>query len=61
LVIHIDDGPEEYPLIPLSDKLFHSYGDADGLAYEFLASDTGPATDVVEIHVSGGYQYARRK
>jgi len=58
-VIHINDDPEELTLTPLSDKLFQTA--ADGLAYEFLGGDTGSATDVVEIHVSGGYQYARRK
>jgi hypothetical protein len=57
LVVHINDDPEPLPLTALSERLFQS---DDGLAYDFLAKETGPATDVVEIHVSGGYQYARR-
>lgn len=58
LVIHINDDPEPLPVTPLSDKLFQS---AEGLAYDFVTNGDGPATDVVEIHVSGGYQYARRR
>ena len=58
LVIHINDRPEPLPLIPLSEKLFES---TEGLAYDFVTNGNGPATDVVEIHVSGGYQYARRQ
>ena len=59
LVIHINDDPEPLPLTPLSNTLFQSAG--DGLAYDFITNGDGPATDVVEIHVSGGYQYARRR
>ena len=55
---HINDDAEDLPLTPLSEHLFQS---PEGLAYDFLASGSGPATDVVEIHVSGGYQYACRR
>lgn len=58
LTIRINDNPEMQPLTPLSDKLFES---PEGLAYDFLTDGTGQATDVVEIHVSGGYKYARRR
>lgn len=59
LVIYLDDDPEPLPLTALSDKLFQTL--EDGLGYEFVASGNEIATDVVEIHVSGGYKYARRK
>lgn len=59
LVVHINDDPESLPLTPLSNTLFQNA--ADGLAYDFITNGEGPATDVVEIHVSGGYQYARRR
>lgn len=59
LVVRINDDPEPEPLTPLSNTLFQSA--ADGLAYDFITNGDGPATDVVEIHVSGGYQYARRR
>jgi hypothetical protein len=59
LVIRIDDNPVPLQLLPLSDKLFQIT--QDGLAYEFVINGDGPATDVVEIHVSGGYKYARRR
>jgi hypothetical protein len=58
LVIHINNDSEPLPLTPLSEKLFQS---TEGLAYDFVTNSNGPATDVVEIHVSGGYQYARRR
>jgi hypothetical protein len=60
LVIQINDDPERLPLIPLSEKLFQT-AEGDGLGYDFVSDGNGPATDVVEIHVSGGYQYARRR
>lgn len=59
LAVRINDNAESEPLTPLSSTLFQSA--ADGLAYDFITDGDGPATDVVEIHVSGGYQYARRK
>jgi hypothetical protein len=58
LVIHINDEPDALALTPLSQTLLQS---ADGLAYDFVAQGDNPATDVVEIHVSGGYQYARQR
>jgi hypothetical protein len=58
LVVHINDRPEPLPLTPLSEKLFES---TEGLAYDFVTNGSGPATGVVEIHVTGGYQYARRQ
>lgn len=58
LTIHINDDPTAEALIPLSPTLFQSPG---GLTYDFLAQGDGQATDVVENHVSGGYQYARRR
>jgi hypothetical protein len=58
LTIHINDDPEALPLVALSEKLFES---AEGLAYDFVCDGGGPATDVVEIHVSGGYRYPRRE
>lgn len=58
LVARINDNPEPLPLTPLSNTLFQSAD--DGLAYDFITNGDGPATDVVEIHVSGGYKYARR-
>jgi hypothetical protein len=59
LVVHINDDREGLPLTPLSEHLFQSMG-SGGLAYDFLTNGNGPATDVVEIHVSGGYRYPRR-
>jgi hypothetical protein len=60
LLVHTDDDAESVPLTPLSEKLFQSTGPG-GLAYEFVTDGKGPATDVVEIHVSGGYKYPRRR
>jgi len=61
LFVRLDDDPEPVALTPFSDKLFQSSAEGAGLGYEFVADGNGPATDVVEIHVSGGYQYARRR
>lgn len=58
LVMYINDSAEPLPLTPLSETLFAT---AQGLAYDFVTDGDGPATDVVEIHVSGGYQFARQK
>jgi hypothetical protein len=59
LVIRINDDPEALPLTPLSDTLFQSAD--NGYAYDFVSDSNGPATDVVEIHVSGGYKFSRRQ
>jgi hypothetical protein len=32
-----------------------------GLGYEFVVDDNGPATAVVEIHISGPYKYPRQR
>lgn len=58
LVIRINDSPEALPLTPLSEKLFAS---AEGFAYEFVAGEDAPAKAVVEIHVTGGYEFVRQE
>jgi hypothetical protein len=60
LVIRINDEREALPITPLSEHLFQSTA-SGGLAYDFLTNGKEPASDVVEIHVSGGYKYARRR
>lgn len=57
LVIHRNDGPLPMPLTPISETLFQNV--VDGLTYDFITNGDGPATDVVEIHVSGGYTFPR--
>ena len=32
-----------------------------GLGYEFVVNDKGQATDLIEIHISGPYKFAREK
>lgn len=44
------------PLVPRSETLFEGT-----LGYKFEVDDKGVATHVTEIHVSGGYKYARRQ
>lgn len=67
LVLRINDDPVLLPLTAQSETLFESRPDpasvegGDGLAYEFLTNGGGVATDVVEIHVSGGYKFTRRQ
>jgi hypothetical protein len=56
LVARINDAPQRVPLVAQSDTLFESTG---GLSYRFIIEDSGPATHVVEIHVSGDYKFAR--
>jgi hypothetical protein len=51
------DGGEIRPLIPQSDTLFEGLG----MGYQFIVDDKGVVTDVVEVHVSGPYKYAREK
>jgi hypothetical protein len=45
------------PLLARSQTLF----EGAGLGYEFIVDNTGAATDVVEIHISGPYKFARQK
>jgi hypothetical protein len=51
------DGGETRPLIPQSQTLFEGVG----LGYQFIVDDTGVATAVVEIKVSGPYTYPRQR
>ncbi|MBI3047970.1 MAG: hypothetical protein HYY76_06625, partial [Acidobacteria bacterium] len=44
------------PLVAQSETLFVS-----GLGYKFEVDDKGVATHVTEIHISGGYRYARER
>ena len=48
-------GRDTQPLAARSETLFES-----GLGYQFVVDATGPATHVIEIHVSGNYRYARQ-
>ena len=57
LAVMIDGRTGPLPLLARSETLFESSG---GLGYEFISDGSGPATHVVEIHVSGNYRYARR-
>ena len=43
-------------LVPLTQTVF----EGDGLAYQFEIGDTGPATALIVIHISGPYRYARQ-
>jgi hypothetical protein len=45
-------------VVPMTETLFET---TRGLAYEFIRNGPGPATDIVEIHVSGNYRYARQR
>jgi len=49
-------GDESRPLVPQSQTLFEGLG----LGYQFIVDDKGAATDVVEIHITGPYRYARQ-
>ena len=51
------DGNERMPLIPQSATLFT----AGGYSYAFIRDTDGPATHVVESHVTGDYKYERQK
>jgi len=51
-----DGGGNTRTLVPVSATLFEGVG----LGYEFVVGDTGPATAVVEIHISGPYKYPRQ-
>ncbi len=45
------------PLVPRSQTLF----EGAGLGYEFVVNDKGEATDLIEVHISGPYKFARQK
>src|SRR4030095_5661670 len=51
-----DGGGHKRTLVPVSLTLFEGVG----LGYEFVVGDKGPATAVVEIHISGPYRYPRQ-
>jgi len=48
-------GGEAQPLVPRTETLFEGT-----LGYKFEVDERGVATHVTEIHVSGGYRYARQ-
>jgi hypothetical protein len=45
------------PLVPRSQTLFEGLG----LGYQFIVDDKGVATDLVVIHISGPYKFARER
>jgi len=45
------------PLVPLSQTVFEGLG----LGYQFEVGETGPATALIVIHISGPYRFARQK
>ena len=49
------DAPQ--PLVPRSQTLFEGLG----LGFQFVVDDRGAVTDVVEIHISGPYKFARER
>ena len=52
----LDEGAPR-PLVPQSQTVFEGLG----LGYQFIAGDTGPATALVVIHISGPYRYSRQR
>jgi len=50
-------GDESRPLVPQSQTLFEGLG----LGYQFIVDDTGVATDVDEIHISGAWRLSRQR
>ena len=52
----LDEGAPR-TLVPLSQTLFEGLG----LGYRFIVDDKGVATDLVVIHISGPYKYARQR
>lgn len=44
-------------LVPRSETLFEGLG----LGYRFIVNDQGEATDLMLIHVTGDYRYARQR
>ncbi|MBI4887844.1 MAG: hypothetical protein HY824_12180 [Acidobacteria bacterium] len=51
------DGGEIRPLVPQSQTMF----EGAGLYYEFIVDDTGNATAVVQINITGPYRFARQR
>jgi hypothetical protein len=45
------------PLVPVSQTVFEGLG----LGYQFVINDTGAATDLIVIHISGPYKFSRRR
>jgi hypothetical protein len=54
--IGLDEGAPR-PLVALSQTVFEGLG----LGYRFIVDDKGVATDLVVIHISGPYKYARQR
>jgi hypothetical protein len=52
----LDEGAPRL-LVPLTETTF----EGDGLAYRFEVGDTGPATALIVIHISGPYRYTRQQ
>jgi hypothetical protein len=52
----LDEGAPR-PLVPQSQTLFEGLG----LGYQFVVDDKGVATDLIVIHISGPYKYARQR
>jgi hypothetical protein len=52
----LDEGAARL-LLPLSETVFEGLG----LGYRFIVNDEGEATDLMVTHVSGDYQYSRRR
>jgi hypothetical protein len=52
----IEDGASR-TLVPQSQTLFEGLG----LGYRFVVDDKGMATDLIVIHISGPYKYARER
>jgi hypothetical protein len=52
----LEDGAPR-PLVPQSQTVFEGLG----LGYQFIVDDTGVATDLVVIHISGPYRYSRQR
>ena len=51
------DGGEMRPLIPVTQTLFEGLG----IGYQFIAEGPGPASALVEIHISGLSRYPRQR
>jgi hypothetical protein len=51
------DGGEIRPLVPQTQTLFEGVG----LGYQFIVDDTGTATDLVQINITGPYRFARQR
>ena len=51
------DGGDTRPLVPQSQTVFEGLG----MGYQFVVDDTGTATGLVEVHISGLSNYTREK